>query len=292
MRAAGLLVGLLAVPAAAAAQTLHYEGGAGLATGTYIFTERTSSWSVSTGLALRAGPVTFRAALPVFYQSSTLVASTGSGYIPTGGSSSGSVADSSAARSGRGTSRRMSLVGYSVATLDSAAADPVAVPATVSGYRWAAGDPMVAVSFAGLRAGRLGVILGATAKVPAVDTASLGTGAWDVGGSLSASLVLGWRAMVSLDVAYWHLGDPPGLELTDPVVFGGTASWMAGGWGFSAGLSGSTPTIAGFAPAVSATAGLLRLGGSAGFGVLATAGLTETAPDVTVALTWRVGLID
>jgi len=290
MRTAGLLAGLLAAPAAA--QTLHYEGSAGLAAGTYIFTERTSSWSVSTGLAFAAGPVTLRAGLPVFYQSSTLVAATGTGYIPTGGSSSGAVADSSAARSARGTSRRTAVVQPSRAGLDSVGADPVDVPTAAAGYRWAAGDPMVSASFAGLRAGRLGVILGVTAKVPVVDTASLGTGAWDVGGSLSAAVILGMGTLLSLDVAYWRLGDPPGLDLSNPVVFGGAASWLRGGWGFSAGVSGATPAIAGFPPSVSATASILRLGGAAGLGILATAGLTETAPDVSVALTWRLGLLN
>jgi hypothetical protein len=289
MRVAGLLAGLVAAPAAA--QTVHYEGSAGLATGTYIFTERTSSWSVSTGLALGAGPVSLRIALPVFYQSTTLVASTGSGDIPTGGSSSGNVADSSAARSGSGGTRRTSVVSPSLTALDRSAADPVDVSPTASGFRWATGDPMVSASVGGMRAGRLGVILGLAAKIPLVDTASFGTGAWDVGGSLSASVILGGRAFVALDVGYWHLGDPPELELTDPVVVGGTASLLtATGWGLSAGVTGSTPTIAGFAPAVSATASALKPGTRGSIGLLATVGLTETAPDLTVALTWRLGL--
>jgi hypothetical protein len=150
---------------------------------------------------------------------------------------------------------------------------------------------MVSASVGGMRAGRLGVILGLAAKIPLVDTASFGTGAWDVGGSLSASVILGGRAFVALDVGYWHLGDPPELELTDPVVVGGTASLLtATGWGLSAGVTGSTPTIAGFAPAVSATASALKPGTRGSIGLLATVGLTETAPDLTVALTWRLGL--
>lgn len=151
---------------------------------------------------------------------------------------------------------------------------------------------MVSASFAGLRLGRLGVMLGVTTKLPVTDTASLGTGAWDVGGSLSASLSLGRRAFLSLDVAYWHLGDPPGLDVADPLVFGGSASWLGGGWGLSAGISGGTSTIPGFAPPVSVTASILHLRDGGGVGVLATAGLTETAPDVTVALSWRLALLD
>ena len=289
MRLGGLLLVLVAAPSAA--QTLHYEGSAGLATGTYIFTERTSSWNVSTGLAFSAGPVSLRASLPVFYQSTALIVSTGAGYVPTGGSSSSAVADSSASRTGRGTTRRVSVVSPSLVASDGGVGESVDV-STITSYRWAHGDPMVSASLSALRVGRLGVILGMTAKVPIVDTANFGTGAWDLGGSLSSSVILGYHVLVGVDLAYWYLGDPPGLELTNPFVFGGTVSYLANsGWGFSAGVSGATPTIPGFAPSVSVTASLLRPGRAGSVGLLATVGLTETAPDVSAALTWRVGLL-
>jgi hypothetical protein len=291
MRSLPVAVGLsLAAPLSA--QTLHYEGSAGLATGTYIFAQRTSSWSINSGLAFGAGPVTFRAALPVFYQNTTLVASTGSGFVPTGGSSSGAVADSSAQRSGRTGSRRAGVVApfFAVASV---AADPVEVPSTaVTGYRWAAGDPYVSATLSGPRLGRLSVMLGVSAKAPVVDTASYGTGAWDVGGSLSLAAALGTRVLLGADVGYWVMGDAPGLELDNTIAFGGNLAVLTGGGlGLSAGVSGATPTIDGFTPSVSAVASVLKLAGMASFGLLATVGLTETAPDVSVALTWRVGLI-
>jgi hypothetical protein len=290
MRLGGLLLVLAATPSAA--QTLHYEGSAGLATGTYIFTERTSSWSLFTGLAFNAGPVSLRASLPVFYQSSALIVSTGTGYLPTGGSSSGAVADSSASRTGRGTTRRASVVRPSVVAVDEAFGDPVEIPLTGTSFRWAHGDPMLSASLSGLRLGRLGLILGVTAKVPIVDTADFGTGAWDVGASLSSSVLLGYHVLVGVDLAYWYLGDPPGLDVTNPFLFGGTVSYLAnGGWGLAAGLSGATPTIPGFAPSVSVTASVLRPGRVGSVGLLATIGLTETAPDVSAAITWRVGLL-
>ncbi len=48
------------------AQSLHYEGGLSMSSGNYIYTERTTSWMLTNGLALGAGPFTIRAMLPVF----------------------------------------------------------------------------------------------------------------------------------------------------------------------------------------------------------------------------------
>ena len=62
-------------------------------------------------------------------------------------------------------------------------------------------DPMLSASLSGLRLGRLGLILGVTAKVPIVDTADFGTGAWDVGASLSSSVLLGYHVLVGVDLA-------------------------------------------------------------------------------------------
>jgi len=292
MRPVPVVLSLAALAGPIGAQTLHYEGSAGLATGTYIFTQRTSSWSIMTGVALGAGPVSLRASFPLFYQNTTLLASTGPGYIPTGGSSSGTVADSSAQRVGRDGSRRLAVVAPS---FDAAAADddPVAVPTSAAtGYQWAVGDPFVGATVFGLRHGRVGLALTGTVKIPVVDTSSFGTGAWDVGGTVSGSLIISSRVMLGVDGGYWHLGDPPGLELRDPVLLGGTLSVLAGGgWGLSAGLSGATPTIEGFSTIASATFGVLRIAGSGSFGVLGSIGLTDTAPDVTASVTWRLGLL-
>jgi hypothetical protein len=100
-RAALVLLAALG-PASLAAQGLYYEGGLSLASGTYIFAERTTSWGISSGLAATSGPVTLRASVPVYFQNTTLVSLSGpGGGIPTGGSSSDAVADSMAARKRR-----------------------------------------------------------------------------------------------------------------------------------------------------------------------------------------------
>jgi hypothetical protein len=292
MRVVPVALSLAVLAGPIAAQTLHYEGSAGLATGTYIFPERTSSWNVTTGVAFGVGPVTVRVSLPVFYQNTTLLAATGSGYVPTGGSSSGAVADSSAQRGGRDGSRRLSVVSPAFDAV-LADGDPVSVPTSaVTGYQWAMGDPLVSATVFGMHGRRFGLGLAATVKVPVVDTASFGTGAWDVGGTVSASVAVSPRVMLALDGGYWHLGDPPDLDLSDPVLVGGTLSVLAGGgWGLSAGATAATPTIEGFATMASITFGLLRLTGAGSVGLLGSVGLTETAPDVSASLTWRVGLL-
>lgn len=291
MRTTRLLVAF-AVGAPLEAQTLDYEGSAGLATGSYIFTTRTSSWHVSTGLSLGAGPVTLRATLPVFYQNSTLVATTGAGLVPTGGSSGGAVADSSARRSGT-TSRRLSVVSpVALSSVSGPASDPVAVPASAVGdYQWATGDPVVGLTVAALRSGRLGLMLGASAKIPVTDTATFGTGAWDFGGTVSSSLSLGRSVFVALDLGYWAMGDTPTLDLENPLLAGATLSYLSlSGWSVSAGVSGSTAVIAGFGESISATLGVLHAG-HGGLGALFAAGLTQTAPDFAFALSWRLGLL-
>ena len=99
--AARLVIGLLTLSSPIlTAQGLYYEGGLGLTSGMYIFTERTNTITLLTGLALHAGPVTIRATVPAYAQNTTLLAGSSTGLIPTGGSSSSVVADSSAARQG------------------------------------------------------------------------------------------------------------------------------------------------------------------------------------------------
>lgn len=288
----GLLV-LAGIAPAAAAQMLHYEGGLTLASGTYIFTQRTNSFTLSTGLAFSAGPVTFRATLPVFLQNTTLVASSGSILVPTGGSSVGTVADSSAARGGRGGSGRGFLVidDPSSVMLDAAVDGTVDVPVTsVTGYQAHLGDPTFGANVA-LGSGPFGVLLGAGVKAPVTDTASFGTGQWDFGGSLSLSYRFGTVAFVSLDAGYWHMGDLPELDLQDPVMLSATVSHLSmHGWGFSASYYSATPVIAGFSSSRSISVGILRVGARQSIGINAGVGLTDTAPDVMVGLNWRLRL--
>ena len=51
----GLLVATLALPPHLVAQGVAYEGGVSVATGSYIFTTRTTSVTIATGRAYTAG---------------------------------------------------------------------------------------------------------------------------------------------------------------------------------------------------------------------------------------------
>jgi hypothetical protein len=276
-------------PAPLAAQGLYYEGGLSVATGTYIFAERTTSWAVATGIAVGSPKVTFRASVPVYFQNTTLVSLSGpGGGLPTGGSSSGAVADSGAARKGRedgggGPQAPMGLM---------AAGSSVEVPASaVTGYETALGDPTMQVAWRAVDRGRTGVTASVLAKAPVADTATFGTGEWDVGAGVAVNRWIGRSVVVGLDATYWHLGDMPTLAFQDPVS--GTASmtyYGAGNWGGGLSLSASTSALDGYDGPAWVGAHLLRSSDRGGWGLSAAVGLTETTSDVTVGLTWRVRL--
>jgi hypothetical protein len=181
----------------------------------------------------------------------------------------------------------------SVSTPEKATADEVDVPpSAVTGLQAAVGDPNVGVSVSVLRMRRLSLMLGATAKIPVTDTASLGTGAWDVGGSLSLSYVLGGGTMLSANLGYWAMGDLPELPLRNPILGSvGLAHLFPTGWGLSSGVYASQSMIEGFADPVSLGAGVMRGTARGSVGVTVGVGLTETAPDFSIAASWRVNLL-
>lgn len=284
-RAALVLLTTLS-PAPLAAQGLYYEGGVSAATGRYIFAERTTSWGFSAGFAFGSSNLTFRAAIPAYLQNTTLVSlSSPGGGLPTGGSSSGVVADSSAARKGR------EQGGRGPAAL-LAAAGSVEVPASaVTGYRTAVGDPTMQVAWRAVNSGGTAITASVLAKAPVADTATFGTGEWDVGGGLAVSRWIGRSVVVGVEGTYWHLGDMPALSFKDPVSGSATITYFGGG-GLGGGLSVSAGTSAleTYPGPASIGAHLVRHSDGGGWGLNAAVGLTETTPDVSVGITWRVRL--
>ncbi|MBI4501824.1 MAG: hypothetical protein HY700_11755, partial [Gemmatimonadetes bacterium] len=71
------------------AQGVAYEGGISVATGRYFYTTRTTSWTISSGIAYTPGRLIFRAAVPVYVQNSSLIRGAGSGMM-LGGAGGGS----------------------------------------------------------------------------------------------------------------------------------------------------------------------------------------------------------
>ena len=288
-RAAVVLLAALG-PAPVAAQGLYYEGGLSLATGTYIFAERTTSWAASTGLAVGSRRVTLRASLPVYLQNSTLVSLSGpGGGLPTGGSSSHAVADSGAARKARqdGGGNHQGGMGLM------ASPSSVEVPATaVTGYETAVGDPTAQLTWRPVEGGATELAVSALAKAPVADTATFGTGQWDVGAGAALSRWVGHSLVLGLDLTYWHLGDMPTLSFQDPVSGTARLTYVApGGWGVGFSLSGSTTALEGYDGPAWIAGHLQRVSDRGGWGLSAAVGLTETTPDVSVGLTWRVCLV-
>ena len=282
------VVALLLTPGPLAAQGVRFDGGLGVATGTYLFEERTTTWWVSGGLGLELGAFTLRGSIPLLFQNSTLIAGSGAGNVPTGGSSSGTVADSGRSRHGDGDGRGGTMAGGAPELSHGV----VEVPASAATeYQSALGDPTVSLSWRTRAARSTTLGLGATVKVPVADTSTFGTGEWDVGFNAGVSHALGERLLLGVDLAYWRLGDLDDLELRDPVY--GTASLGylgAGGWGGTVLASGGTAVLDGYDPPFSLGAGVHRFRDGRSLSALATIGLTETAPDFTLGLLWGIRL--
>ena len=267
MRPSGLvlMVATLAPLPRLAAQGVAYEGGVSVATGSYIFTTRTTSVTIATGLTYTTGRLTLRAGLPVFVQNTSLLAGSGAGMMPSGGGSGGNVGGGGMMGGGSGSS--------------------------VAHYRTTAGDPTVQVGWRLVNQNRTGVTLSVAAKIPVTDTTAYGTGEWDVGGTLSLTHRALGRVFFGLDVAYWHLGDLPQLNFRDPLLGTATVSRLfPPTWAGSLFVTGGTAALRGYQPPVSVGAGVTHLGGQRVlWGVTAAVGLTETAPQFSLGATWRVG---
>jgi hypothetical protein len=266
------LAGLL--PGPLGAQEVAWEGSLAVASGTYLFTERTTGWAMTNGIAATAGPLTLRVAWPVILQNSTLLTAAASTWIPSGGAYGSVVADSGAARG----SRR-----------GSGAQQPLEVPATaVTGYAAALGDPTAQIAMRIGAAGR-SLTLRAAAKAPVADTASFGSGRWDFGAGASLAYALGSSAFLGADLSWWRLGDPPELDFRNP-LFGSVSAGavLAAGWAGLVSFSGGTSPLAGYDAPYSVGTSVSRLAGGAVVGLSTSVGLTETAPDVSVAMSWRV----
>ena len=253
------------------AQGLVYEGGLGMTTGRYFFDTRTTSLSLSSGLAYTTGRLTLRVALPIVAQNSPLVTVSGAGGLPSGGPFGGMVSDSG----GQQGMRRRHLPVGSTAQRD---------------YSAAVGDPVAQAGVRLVAGSRFTLRAGAAVKAPLADTATYGTGRWDAGVSLGATGYFGSAVFLSVDAAWWHLGDLPALDFRDPLVGSLAVDRLLGNWALGVVVSGGTTAVPGYAAPALIGMSLSRVTARGGWGVMASAGLTETAPDLFVGVSWRVRL--
>lgn len=253
------------------AQGLAYEGGLGFTTGRYIFDTRTTSLTLTSGLAYTTGRLTLRLALPVVTQNTPLVTASGAGGMPSGGSFGGMVADSGARRG-----MRRGGGGLPVGTT------------AARGYAAAVGDPIAQASVRLVTGPRFTLHAGAAAKAPLADTATYGTGRWDAGVSIGGTGYFGSAVLLSADVAWWHLGDLPTLDFRDPVVASLALDRVFDRWLVGIVANGATSALPGWQAPAQLGLSLARIGTRTAWGLTAAAGLTDTAPDLALGLSWRL----
>ena len=294
-----LLAALILVAPPLRGQEIYYDGSLQFSTGDYLFTERTNSAYLFSGLRIDWDRVTLSADLPVIWQSTPWVSYAGGGPIPSGGPQHGEVGDTLRRRGGgpgggSGPGGDASGPGGSVA---GAVTDRGSIPLrdTVTYDEVGAGDPTLrlAVELLSGDRGALSVTLSGTVKAPLADPdAGFGTGEWDGGAVLGLSRRLG-QAFLYADVGYWVYGDMPGVELADPVTYSAGVGLVPGGgrMGLLASVSGSSRILEGTDPPLE-----LGLGVNFGFperrslGATISLGLTESSPDFSAGLGWSLGL--
>jgi hypothetical protein len=262
---------LLAAGPAATAQVV-YQGSAQYATGEYIFTQRTNSFYFFSGLSASFGPATVGMSVPLILQNTPWVSYGGGGMIASGGTEHDSVGGHVRGRGGR-----------------------ISLPDTASFAELAVGDPVGAldVKLWDERGVRPAVRAAAFAKAPLADVdRGFGTGEWDYGGGLSFAKTLG-RLFLFADATYWVLGDLPALQLKDGVAYGGAVGVPLADlrWGLLASVSGSTRVVEGTDPPARIGVVLTRyLESERSVSVSGTLGVTESAPDLTLSVGWRLPL--
>ncbi len=275
----------LALVEPAAAQQVTYMGSLTYSTGTYVFVQRTSSLWLSSALAVRGGPVSVTGSLPVIVQNSGVVSFVAGQPLPTGGEDNGAVG-------GRGMGKPIGSRGPGGSSMSTSTDSTVVFR---DRYEVQIGDPLISASLelahgAGLL--RSASIQGA-AKPPLRSLESgVGTGAWDVGGG--ASLVLGSGLTLALiDVSYWSFGDLPDLSLSGSVLYsaGVSRAVMGSRGSVLVSVTGATRIIDTVDPPLSVGASfLISAGDGRTLSVGASAGLSESSPDVAAYLGWGLRL--
>lgn len=277
---------LVALAGAAAGQDseLTYSGSLQFVSGDYSLSETTRTILLFNGLLYRQGKWSFSANIPFIDQDSPFVTYSGGVPVPSGRRLGVEGDDGGAGTGGSGQGSGMGPGGTVI----------VPDPDTLTFNQSGVGDPVLradlTVSEGGATGPRVGVY--ATAKPPLADGDSgFGTGEWDYGAGVTLSKKAG-AALVLADFGYWTLGDLPDLELQDPFAYslGLGRSTADGRYSLLGSISGMTEIVAGVEGPVQVGITVSRLLESKRslISTLA-AGLTESSPDYSVSVGWRMG---
>jgi hypothetical protein len=287
-RLSALVLALVAFTAHDVAAQIVYAGSLRMATGTYLFTERTTGVVLLSAVEFGTGPVRASVSVPVISQSTTWIS-----YlavpVPSGGNQSAGVGEQirrGAAAAGKGPGTVSAGTSGPSATL-------VSLPVEAAAGRTGVGDVIVRASYRATPDDASTAVRVHGAFKPALASVEdgFGTGASDSGVGVTVAHLAG-RHQIAVATEFWHLGDMPGLPLNNTLAyrvgydgFSGSSHWSASG-----AFSGWTTILDGVDPPMDISVGVTRHFSTTKRSVGATAafGLTSSSPDVTVSLEWRL----
>lgn len=268
---------LLTAAPSLAAQRVEWSEQLSASRGSYIFTDPTTTWTLTTGFTLAAERWRLGATLPLTWQNSLAITRVAGMQVPTGGPDAGAVG-------GRTGGQRVRMQG---------SGGTVTAPGT---FMMNLADPVfdAATEIHLSPDGRSRVGVEALVKLPVASVESgIGTGQFDYGAGASLSLA-GPRSFLFASVTHWVLGDLPDLELRDVTggaIGAGLAFGELGRWSVMASGSGSSAVIAGVDAPLSAGIGVgLALGTRRFLNAALAVGLSESAPDWSLSAGWRTGM--
>ena len=286
---------IVAAPSSAIAQALSYSGSLQASSGDYIFTERTHSLYLNTGLTAEIGPATASISVPVIYQTSPWISYTVAGVIPSGGTDQVSVRTR---RSGSGSGTGGQNGGRASKTFELVTgvdeSDDITPADTVAYSELGLGDPSIDVTLniLGLDGRGPALHVCATVKTPVADVdRGFGTGAWDAGFGVGVSQRFG-RVFAFANAEYWFFGDMADLPLNNALSYG-----IAAGVPIVAGKLTALGSLSGFTRIIEDVDPPMQLGLGVNYALAPThslsmttaVGLTEGTSDYQIGVGWSVG---
>lgn len=259
----------LASAASARAQQIDYSGSVQYASGDYLFPERSDAVFFYNGLGLTLGRVRLSASVPFVYQRTPWIV-----YSDATGTS-GMDGGSGMGQDVMGSGEQVLLV-----TVDTIAYEEVGL-----------GDPLARADLRLLdQRGLLpSVRLTFDVKAPVGDVErGFSSGEWDYAGGLSLTKSIGSTLLFG-DIAYWYLGDMPDFELENSFAYGAGIgrSFGSGKIGLLASVFGNSRIQEGVDPPLQVSLGLsYLLSLQRSLMVSASAGLSDSAPDVSLSFGW------
>jgi len=301
-RGRALAIVIALAPASHAAAQVTYTGSLRTATGTYLFTERTTSVYFLSAVDGEKGPFRVSGSVPLIYQSTPWL-SYGTVPIPSGGRQSGSVADqirqsraggsgTTGSGTGSGSGAGSGPAGLMAQTAPASSTVVILPIETVVG-RTGVGDPTFRAGYrlTSPYSNTAVRLHGAYKPGLASVEQGFGTGASDYGAGATLAHLIG-RHQLSGSFEAWSLGDMPDMTLNTTLSYrvAYDAYLSSNLWSVSGAFAGWTAVQDGVDPPRDISVGVARYFGASrrSLGATASFGLSDSSPDVVVSLDWRV----